>query len=177
MRIISLQKLVEENGITLVKVIIDDAVVDSFTVGSTEYETKKTWLVKGEFRIEPDSSSLEKILICSRLEDGINVSINKPEITTDDAEFEAKKQEVEDMINLDERVVVFHRSTLLSSSRNTKRRFALAYAEACIESFVKANPDATRADFALFRIDFANKTVHLESIPEAEEKKEEESTG
>lgn len=176
MKVISLKKVVEEMDIVKVTVRSEDGKELSFDIPSEEYETYKNYLIKGDFEVSEDFLVAGKELECSRLEKDLNISINRPTIVAEDAipEDEAK---LEEFVNMPVTVVVFHRDTLLSSSRETKRRFVTAYTEACIDGYQRTNPEAKFEDFALFEVDFANKSISLKSIPEKVSEKDEESTG
>lgn len=117
MRIVSLKKLVEDNGISAVSVFIGEGVSDEvFEVGSTEYEVHQNFLVKGEFTINEDPMTRKKTLFVKRLEEELNITLNKPTIVAENAtpEDEAK---LEEFVNTPVTAIVFNRQTLDIYSR------------------------------------------------------------
>ena len=175
MKIISLKLVVEKSGIDTVEVHSRDEdnqpVKHSFEVPSEEYEEKKIWLIKGEYHIGVDHINNKRILEIhhedGRLEKELNITIPKATVVTDGGETDPDAEaKIEAMMNLPVTVVVFHRELLISSARETQKKFSGSYADVVVESYKKQNPDAQRKDFAVFEIDFANRQVSLKSLYE-----------
>lgn len=172
---ISLGLLVDTKNINKVKVLArQDVEGYMFDVGSAQFEEKKNWIVKGDYLIEEDVTDKANVLVVEKLEKDIEVTIGKPIVVANDSEsmLNAPEDKLEQYINTPVTAIVFHRSLLISSARDTKKRFVTAYAEACLESYQRTNPQATRDDFAVIEIDWSNKSVSLNGIA-PEEKKEE----
>lgn len=166
MKFISLKKLVEDFDINTVEVSIGIGVAPlSFDVDSQEYRDQEKFIVKGEYKIRQDVATGKQILTVEKLEETLNITLNKPTIIADDVapEEEAK---LEEYINTEITAIVFNRSTLASAGRETKRRFITAFAESVIESFRKNFGPAEREEFAVIEIDWSNKSVSLKSIAE-----------
>lgn len=177
MIIISLKKLVEDYDINTVQVSIGIGVAPlSFDVDSQEYRDQEKFLVKGEYKIFQDPATGKQILLVEKLEEGINITLNKPTIVAEDVapEEEAK---LEEFINTEITAVVFNRSTLASAGRETKRKFVTAYADSVVESYRKNFGSAEREEFAVIEIDWSNKTVSLKSIAEPIPEEESDTIG
>lgn len=182
---ISLGLLVDTKNANYVEVIGGESVENHegymLDVGSPEYEAKKNWIVKGEYEvIEEDNGSIT--LLVHQLDSDINVTLNKPAIVSTgdipDINGEVLKngivgelvdivpddRKLDEYINTPVTAVVFHRKHLISSARDTKKKFVTAYADACIESYQKTNPLSTREDFAVIEIDWSNKHIELKSV-------------
>lgn len=181
MRIISLKKLVEEYDINTVEVSIGIGVAPlSFDVDSQDYRDQENFLVKGEYQIRQDPATGKQILLVEKLEEHLNITLNRPTVIADDVAPEEEAQ-LDEFINTEITAVVFNRKTLASAGRETKRRFVTAYAESVIESFRKNFGPAEREDFAVVEIDWANKSISIKSIaepiPEEESDTIEEESG
>lgn len=172
MKIVSLKKLVEDNDINVIEVDVGEGVKPvSFDVGSPDYREQELFLVKGDYQIGKGTHG-ENILKVSRLEKDLEVSLNPVTVVADEATPE-DEQKLEEFVNTPVTAIVFHRKTLSSAGRETKRRFVTAYAESVMESYRKNFGEAEREDFAVIEIDFDNKAVSIKSIAPAEEKTEE----
>jgi hypothetical protein len=145
-----------------------------FEVPSDEYEEKKIWIVKGEYRVFDDIVTHKKVLECLALDKDLEITTGAFKVVTEQNEVKEEDKELSDdqldkFINLEVTAVVFHRKTLLSSGRKISRKFVTDYAEACIDSYAIANPDARREDFAVIEVDFTNKTIKLQEIAPKQE--------
>ncbi len=163
---ISLALVVDINNVDVVRVRPFDGQGDEyeFEVGSQIFQDKKNWIVKGEYNILPRTSSPMVILEVGRLEKDIDVTLNKPVTVTSEELPPEEEAKLDEFVNTPVTVVVFNRKNLLSSARDTKKKFVTHYAEAVLESYQKNNPEATRDDFAVMEIDWANKHIALKSI-------------
>lgn len=163
---ISLALVVDINNVDVVRVRPFDGQGDEyeFGVGSQTFQDKKNWIVKGEYNILPRISSPIVILEVGRLEKDIEITINKPAIVSSGEGVPDPEATIENYINTPVTAVVFHRNLLISSARDTKKKFVTAYADACIDAYQKTNPSATREDFAVIEIDWSNKHVELKSV-------------
>ena len=169
MKYISLKKLVEENDINIVKVDVGEGVKPIlFEVGSPDYKAQELYIVKGDYKISKSPETLANILHVQELKDGVNITINEPTVVSEDKE----EEKIDDFINTQVSVVIFHRKNLDSTSRTVRRKYVPAYIDSVIESYSKTHDDVDRSDFAIFEIDFKNQTTHLKSIAEKEEKPE-----
>jgi hypothetical protein len=172
MKMISLKLLVDLKNANIIQVqqIDSDKNISyhTFEVGSAEYFEKERWIVKGEHAVTQDSETHATVLTIERLEKDIDISLNKPAIVAEGVVPE--DDTLEEYINTPVTAVVFHRELLISSARDTKKKFVTAYAEACIESYQKQNPQSTREDFAVIEIDWSNKHIELKSIAQPVEK-------
>lgn len=164
MKIVSLKKLVEENDINTILVEVGEGVAPvSFDVGSPDYREQEQFLVKGDYSIGKGTRG-ENVLKVSRLEKELNITINKPVVNGEQLEQTDEEKKLEEYVNTSVTVVVFHRKTLDSAGRETKRKHVTAYAEAVLESYRKNKGEAELEDFAVAEIDWENKHIALKSI-------------
>lgn len=163
MRIVSLKKLVEDENINQVSVFVGEGVSNMLLdVGEPEYREYELYLVKGEFDIKEDPMTRIRTLTVSRLEKEFNISLNSPEVKTEEQEPE----HIEEAVNLPVTAIVFSRFTLESANRELNQQHVTAFARSVLESYQKRNGDATLEDFAVVEIDWHNRTVALKSIRE-----------
>jgi hypothetical protein len=177
MKIVSLKKLVEDNDINIIEVEVGEGVKPvSFEVGSPDYREQELFLVKGEYQIGKGSRG-ENLLRVARLEKELNIELNPVTVIADEVAPE-EEEKLNEFVNTPITAIVFHRKTLASAGRETKRKFVTAYAESVIESYRKNfSDDVERDDFAVIEIDFDNKAVAIKSIAPEEVKTEEVEEG
>lgn len=177
MKMISLGLLVDMKNANYVEVIGGESVQNHegyiLDVGSPEYEAKKKWIVKGDYEIIPSVKDGSITLLVYCLDSDISISLNKPAIVSEGSSLNTPEDKLDEYINTPVTAVVFHRNLLISSARDTKKKFVTAYADACIEAYQRQNPQATREDFAVIEIDWNNKHIELKSIAQPVEKEKE----
>lgn len=163
MKIIPLKQLVEENDINVVALFMGEGVTPlGFDVGSDEYLAVENHLVKGEYptwyTIEtingPTELGVIKTLLVFNLEEEIPVV----------AEDTESQEQLDEYVNTPVTAIVFHRDTLQSAGRETKRRFVTAYANSVVESFRKNFNEAETEDFGVVEIDWENRHIAIKSI-------------
>lgn len=160
----SLQKAVEDNNIQRVIVAPTELQSHAFRTDSQEYESKRLWIIKGDFEISIDKDTMENVLHCVQLDEGINITIPRP--TVQGEEVPSNEDQLEAFIKMPVSAIVFHRKTLAMTGRECLRSEVSAFADACLESLNKAHPEdpQTLEDLAVVEIDFTNKHVEIRAI-------------
>lgn len=173
MRIISLKKLVEDNDINRVEVSMGEGVKPiSFDVGSPDYREQENFLVKGEYQIHKDPMTMANVLKVDTLQDGLNITINKPEVNGEQLEATEEEKKLEEFLNTPITAFVFNRKDLMSAGKEMKRQHVTAFATAVLEKYQAEKGEATLEDFAVVEIDWNNRHIVLKSIGEEEKVKE-----
>lgn len=162
MRIVSLKKLVEEENINIVSIPVGEGVSPMLLdVGEPEFIEYETYLVKGDFKIDEDPMSMQRILKVERLEKELGISLNGVDVT---AEQNEPEEVIEEAVNLPVTAIVFNRHSLASANRDINSQHVTAFAHSVLEAYQMTRGDATLEDFAVVEIDWNNRTVALKSI-------------
>ena len=158
----TLKYLVESMDVNTIELSLGEGVAPmTIEVGSDEYFAQENMVV-GVYSVRTDVSTWKNIL-------------KVEELTEAEAEIEEGTgtetvAEVEEAINLPLTAVVFHRKTLHSTGRQIHRQELPLFIGGSLAAFKRdMDPECVPEDFAVFEVDFDNRTVSLNSITIQEE--------
>ena len=165
MKVSPLWKVCAENQIQSVFKKFGDQGEFMFQVGSSAYDLKKNWFVKGEYEIKDNYQKGERELHLNRLEEDIKVTINRPMVNGE--KLPEEKELLQEMAEEVFTIAVFHRRSLNFAGKEIKRAHIPAFVEAVMESHYKRTGEKEDPkNFGVVRIDWKNKKVFIESISE-----------
>jgi hypothetical protein len=156
MKVTPLWKAVQETKADIVKV---ESTKEIFVLFEKECP-KMDWFIKGEYSMVEDIETMRRVLWCNKLEKDITITINHPTIV----DFSVLDRS--EVLNRIVSVTVFHKGSLVSSSKDIKFKDIGAFADACIKSYNDKNKISytPEVEFAIFVVDWKEKLIKLQSI-------------
>jgi len=159
MKVTPLWKAVQETKADRVEVNATGELF-STSINDSVFVEKKNWFVKGEYSIVEDVKTMNRVLWCNKLEKDITITVNHPTIA------DSSVLDRSDVLNRIVSVTVFHKGSLISSSKDIKFKDIGAFADACIKSYNDKNKIVytPEVEFAIFVVDWKEKLIKLQSI-------------